>query len=121
MSAAAQQAIFQFMGLKASLFPPNSRYQGIGTGSLTTPEGQVIVYLRRRFVPPASAFVTIQQHTVAQGERLDNLASQFLGDPELFWRLCDANGAMRPEEMEALGVILSITLPQGIPGPATNA
>jgi hypothetical protein len=121
MSAAAQQAIFQFMGLKASLFPPNSRYQGIDTGSLTSPDGQVVVYLRRRFVPPASAFVTIQQHIVTQGERLDNLASQFLGDSELFWRVCDANGAMRPEELEVLGVVLNITLPQGIPGPPTNA
>ena len=120
MSTAAQ-AIFQFMGLKASLFPPNSRYQGIDTGSLTTSDGQVIVYLRRRFVPPPSAFVTIQQHTVTQGERLDNLAAQFLGDPELFWRLCDANGAMRPEELEMLGRILNITLPQGIPGPPSNA
>ena len=34
-----------------------------------------------------------------QGERLDNIAAAFLGDPELFWRLSDANGAMRPEEL----------------------
>ena len=28
-----------------------------------------------------------------QGERLDNVAAQYLGDPTLFWRLCDANNA----------------------------
>jgi len=119
-TAAAAQAIFQFMGLKASLFPPNSRYAGIDTSSLVRTAGQTIVFLRRRFVPPSNLFVTIQQHRVLQGERLDNIASQFLGDPELFWRLCDANGAMRPEELEALGRILNITLPQGIPGPANG-
>lgn len=110
------QAIFQFAGLKASLFAPNSRYQGIDTATLTTPDGRTVVYLRRRFIPPASAFAQIQTHTVAQNERLDNIANQFLGDPELFWRLCDANSAMRPEEMEALGLILRITLPLGVPG-----
>ena len=114
----ATQAIFQYAGLQASLFPQNSRYQGIDTGTFTSPNGQTIVYLRRRFVPPPSTFSVLQQHTVAQGERLDNLAWEFLGDPLLFWRLCDANGAMRPEELEVAGRALAITLPQGIPGPA---
>jgi hypothetical protein len=114
------QSLLQFAGLKASLFAPNSRYQGSDTGTLTTHDGRTIVYLRRRFVPSPSLFATIQQHTVAQGERLDNLAATFLGDPELFWRLCDANNAMRPEELEELGRVLLITLPQGIPG-STNA
>ena len=117
----ALASIFQFAGLKASLFTPNSRYQGIATGTLVTPAGQTVVYLRRRFVPQASLFAAIQQHTVAQGERLDNMATNFLGDPELFWRLCDANNAMRPEELEELGRVLLITLPQGMPGPVTNA
>jgi hypothetical protein len=113
----ASQAIFQFVGLKASLFPPNSRYQGIETGTLVTVDNRTIVYLRRRFVPSAELFSTIQQHTVTQGERLDNLTAQFLVDPELFWRLCDGNGAMRPEELEVLGGVIRITLPLGIQGP----
>jgi hypothetical protein len=116
----ASQAIFQYAGLTASLFPPNSRYQGIDTGSYTTPGGQTIAYVRRRFVPPPSAYALLQQHTVAQGERLDNMANEFLGDPQLFWRLCDANGAMRPEELETPGLVLAITLPQGIAGPPQN-
>lgn len=111
------QAIFQFAGLRASLFAPNSRYLGIGTETLVTPAGQTIAYLQRRFVPSPKLFSTIQQHTVKQGERLDNMAAQFLGDPILFWRLCDANAVMRPEELEAQGRVLLITLPQGIPGP----
>ena len=33
------------------------------------------------------------------GDRLDNVSAQYLGDPEQFWRLCDANNAMEPEEL----------------------
>jgi hypothetical protein len=45
------------------------------------------------------------------------LAGQYLGDPALFWRLCDANRAMRPEELtETVGRQLRITLPQGVTG-----
>lgn len=109
------QALLQFTGLKASLFPINSRYRGLDTATLQS-AGQAIVYVRRRFVPAPDQSTPIQQHTVKQGERLDNLAAQFLGDAELFWRLCDANGAMRPEELEKPGTILRIALPQGLPG-----
>ena len=101
---------------KPSLFPANSRYQGIDTAMLTASDGRTIVYLRRRFVPPPEQFATIQEHTVQQGDRLDNLAAKYLGDPELFWRLCDANNAIRPEELtEMIGRVLAITLPEGIP------
>ena len=33
------------------------------------------------------------------------------------WRICDANGALRPEELtELIGRRLRITLPEGVPG-----
>jgi hypothetical protein len=55
---------------------------------------------------------------VTQGDRLDNIAAKYLGDPEQFWRLCDANGAMRPDALtETIGRWLRITLPEGIPRP----
>ena len=41
---------------------------------------------------------------MVQGDRLDNITAKYLGDPEQFWRMCDANGAMRPEELtETIG------------------
>jgi hypothetical protein len=118
--SASTLAIFQFAGLKASLFAANSRYQGIGTDTMIAAGGQTIVYLQRRFVPQASSFAVLQQYTVQQGDRLDNMSAQLLGDPQLYWRLCDANGALRPEELEIENLVLNVTLPQGIPGP-TNA
>jgi hypothetical protein len=101
----------------ANLFPPNSRFSTVSTTTLVLKDGTTIVYLRRHFVPPPSQFALLGLYTVKQGDRLDNLAAQFFGDPLLFWRLCDANGAMRPEELtETVGESLLITLPQGIPG-----
>jgi hypothetical protein len=102
---------------KPTLFPPNSRYAGIDTGTLKTVEGKTIVYARRRFVPPPELFALLQEYTVVEGDRLDNLAAKFIGDPEQFWQICDANAAMRPEELtQIVGRTLRITLPEGIPG-----
>ena len=103
--------------LKPSLFAANSRYAGIDTDTLTTSDGKKIVYLRRRFVPSPERFALLQEYTVVQGDRLDNLAAKFIGDPERFWQICDANAAMRPEELtDTIGRTLRITLPEGIPG-----
>ena len=111
------ETFLQLSGLKTSPFPATSRYHGIDTATLETPDGRIIVYLRRRLVPPPERFALIQEHTVLQGDRLDNLAARYLGDPEQFWRLCDANGVMRPEELtETLGFKIRITLPEGMTG-----
>ncbi len=98
-------------------FPATSRYYSIPTGQLKASDGRTIVYLRRRFVPPAGRFDLLVEHTVTQGDRLDNIAAQYLGDPEQFWRICDANNAMQPEDLtQTIGRNLRITLPEGVPG-----
>jgi len=115
------QALLQSGALKSMLFPPTSRYHGIDTATVETVDGKKTVYLRRRFIPLAERFALLQEHTVGQGERLDNLAAGYLGDAEQFWRLCDANAAMQPDELtETPGRTIRITLPEGIPG-APNA
>ena len=112
----ALQALLQASGPQ-TIFAPNSRYYGMPTSSLETPDGRIVVYLRRRFVPPPERFALLQEHGVVQGDRLDNLASQYLGDPELFWRIADANGALAPDELtETIGRRLRITLPEGMTG-----
>lgn len=107
-------------GLDATAFPPTSRYHGIGTKALKREADETIVHLKRRFVPPPESFALLQLHTVVQGDRLDNLTHKYFGDPEQFWRVCDANGVMRPRELaERVGRELRITLPEGIPGAAS--
>jgi hypothetical protein len=98
-------------------FPPQSRYYGIETASLTTEGGQLVAYLRRRFLPAPKSFSLLFEHVVTEGERLDQIAGKHLGDAEAFWRIADANAARRPEELtETIGRRLRITLPEGIPG-----
>lgn len=101
----------------APRFPANSRYHATPVARLELPDGRAIAYLRRRVVPPPEAFATLREHLVVQGDRLDTIAALQLGDPELFWRLCDANGALRPDELiEEIGRRLRIPLPEGVPG-----
>jgi len=111
------QALLNAGVLNSSSFPPNSRYYGVAVMTLEQKNQEPIAYLKRRFVPPPENFSVVQEHTVVQGDRLDNLAAQYLGDAEMYWRLCDANRAVRPDELTATpGKTLVITLPEGIPG-----
>jgi hypothetical protein len=112
----ALQALLMAGQGKASQFPPTSRYYGIETVTMQNADGRTVIYLRRRFVPAPENFALLQYHTVTEGERLDNITAKYLNDPEQFWRICDANCAMRPDELtETAGRKLRITLPQGIP------
>jgi hypothetical protein len=100
--------------MQAMLFAPTSRYFGLPTARLQSADGRTLLYLTRRFLPEPNQLV-LRVHRVVQGERLDNLAAQNLGDAEAYWRICDANNAMRPDELtETVGRELLITLPQGI-------
>jgi hypothetical protein len=101
------------------MFDATSRYHGIETGELTVVEvdgnARVLGYVRRRFVPGAAANSTLVLHPVVQGERLDQLATRYFGDPTQFWRICDANDALRPEELiEEPGKLVDIPLPGGL-------
>ena len=111
------QSILQQQGLSATAFPATSRYYGVETVTMETKNGETIVHLRRRFVPRSDRFSLLQEHSVVQGDRLDNITNQYLGDPEQFWQLCDANNVLHPEELtESIGLKIRITLPEGIPG-----
>ena len=109
------QALLLQANKKISNFPANSRYHHTETNVLVGDNGEPITYLKRRFVPKADSFTTLQQHLVKQGERLDNITFKYLNDPELFWQVCDANEAMHPLELtEETNRILNITLPLGL-------
>lgn len=101
--------------------PSTSRYYRIGTNTLVLPGREPITYFYRRMLPDAANFALLKLYVVVQGDRLDNVTASFLGDPEQFWRLCDANRVMVPEELETVGRTIDITLPEGIPGPVTRA
>lgn len=97
------------------MFDPTSRYFNIENATLSVmdKDGTLhsIVYKRRRFVPSAEDATAVVEHTVTQGERLDNITARYLGDPTQFWRICDANNALAPAELEEIGRVIKITLP----------
>lgn len=103
--------------LNPAPFSATSRYYGIDTAQVETATGQTIAYLKRRFLPPPRQFSTIQEYRVQQGDRPDLVAAQYLEDAEQFWRICDANGVMHPDELtDTVDRRVRITLPEGIPG-----
>jgi hypothetical protein len=100
-----------------STFAPNSRYVTTGIKTCTLPDGREVNYLERRFPPQPGSLALLGTYSVVAGDRLDNLAAQLLGDPELFWRICDGNRQLRPAALtETPGRILRITAAQGMPG-----
>jgi hypothetical protein len=110
------QQMLEGPSLESGAFPENSRYNGIAIAHRDAGDGTTIAYLRRRFLPRPDQFVATHEHRVTEGERLDLISARELGDPEIFWRICDANGAMRPRELtETIGSRLRITLPAGVP------
>lgn len=99
------------------MFAMTSRYYGLPTAEHRRPDGTVVVYVRRRFLPHPEDLAELGEHVVAAGERLDHIAAVQFGDPEQAWQIADANRAMRPEELTATpGRRLRIALPDGIPG-----
>ncbi|MGC9418727.1 MAG: hypothetical protein ACP5EN_07100 [Rhodovulum sp.] len=111
------QAMFEAGVVERTDFPPESRYHGVPTAQVKGADGQPVTYLKRRLSPPPEEFALRHLRTTRQGERLDQIASAETGDPEMFWMLMDANGALWPEELEETGAEVRITLPRGVPAP----
>ncbi|HUY93895.1 MAG TPA: hypothetical protein VMU71_01310 [Terracidiphilus sp.] len=100
---------------------PSSRYYGFAVEQIALANGTVVSYLSRRIIPPMSLYTQTQNYSVAAGDRLDNLAARFLGDPILFWMIADANGARDADALTAEpGRTILIPLVSGIPPGARN-
>lgn len=82
------------------MFEPQSRYFALETATLVA-DGNSTRYKRRRFLPQGNPMPLLGEATVIQGDRLDLIAARTLGDPEQFWRVCDANNAMNPADLVA--------------------
>jgi hypothetical protein len=83
------------------MLKPGSRYQALSVkpNAYTDANGRTILYLPRRFLPASASTSMPAQVLATSMERLDQLAARTLGDPEQFWRLCDANDAMNPFDL----------------------
>jgi hypothetical protein len=94
------------------MFGVDSRYYALETATWIGPDGRQVRYVRRRFLPQEDGEPLLARVRVKAGHRLDLIAARTLGDPEQFWRICDANGAMHPEEMAGeVGRWLAVRMP----------
>jgi hypothetical protein len=81
------------------MFEPISRYAQLETAQMTLPDGRIVAYKRRRFLPQGRQLQLLTEVTVIDGDRLDLISDRILGNAQLFWQVCDANDAMQPREL----------------------
>jgi hypothetical protein len=97
------------------MFDSSSRYADdrVSVNIFVAKDGRRIPYKQRRFVPDSREVEVAAELEIQPADRLDLIAARALGDPLLFWRICDANGITHPfaEHLEP-GAILQV------PGPA---
>lgn len=83
-----------------SALPPSSRYASSDIASMEV-DGIEVRYYRRRFIPTPDEHAVTHEREVHPADRLDTIAAIELGDAELWWRIADANHAMRPADLTA--------------------
>ena len=94
------------------MFFRGSRYENIAEGEHVDADGRTIRYKRARFIPAGG--IARPAYIVRQGDRPDLAAYAVIGDPEMFWRLCDLNLVLRPVDLTAFpGARIAIPDPQG--------
>jgi hypothetical protein len=95
------------------MFDPKSRYYRIETTTYTSPDGRRTAYKRRRFLPRLEDVHVLVEAFVVEGDRLDLIAARTLGDPEQFWRICDANDPLNPFDLTVEpGRIVQVPIPR---------
>lgn len=93
------------------MFFKGSRYLDVEDAELVGQDGRVVRYKKTRMIPPTPASYS---HVVRSHERLDHVAAEHFRDPGRFWRICDANLAMWPDELvERAGRRILIPPPVG--------
>lgn len=109
------QALIEAGALPKTNYPRTSRYAD--TPVVAQPGDPPIAHLGRRLVPLPERLATLGEHEVVEGDRLDLIAARWYGDPELWWRIADANPCAHPDELTAqIGRRLRITALEGMPG-----
>jgi hypothetical protein len=103
------------------MFSPDSRYSGTPNARYTAPDGRTFEYKRRRRIPRSegagstgsavagAAGTPRTRISPAPDDRPDLLAARALGDPRLFWHLCDVNDVIDPDTLAEPGRSWRIT------------
>jgi len=88
------------------MFDLDSRYSKLTPLTVPGPNGTPVQIVPIRFIAAANPVIA---RRIRQGDRPDLLAYEFYKEPQLFWRIADANEVMRPSEMVSnLGGLIGI-------------
>jgi hypothetical protein len=79
-----------------------SRYEKTGTYQLTRPDGTVLTVVK---LPLPLREPLLGFHRRLEAQRLDLIASHYLGDATVLWRLCDANNTVVPDALAVRDLI----------------
>jgi hypothetical protein len=88
------------------MFFPGSRYEKVGTTTMTKVDGTVVSTTK---LPLPAPNPLLGFHRRLEGQRLDLIAARYQTDATAFWKLCDANNTMVPDVLSVHDLI-------GIPG-----
>ncbi len=115
MSQDPVQLLIDAGAIPSHPLPANSRYNGVPTARYRhAPDDPGVPYLLRRFIAQRRDIPAAGENRVACGDRPDLLAARMLGDPELYWRIADANAVTDPFELtDVLGRRVAIPFPPG--------
>lgn len=104
------------------MFDQSSRYAHLPVMRYRPPgadDDEVVAYVGRRFIPAVDEHQPVAALVVRASDRIDHLATTAYGEPTQFWRLADANGARRPDDLtEEVG--RAIVVPAIGPPPAVE-
>ncbi len=91
------------------MFFRGSRYEAVETATLRSADGGEVRYKRLRPVPAEPVQMA---YVVQDGDRIDTVAWNVFRDPEMWWRIADANADLTPEGLtDTPGRVLAVALP----------
>ncbi|MFO7561127.1 MAG: hypothetical protein R6X02_00685 [Enhygromyxa sp.] len=86
-----------------SLYEKNSRYAlHAKVVEVTDEQGRKVKRVGRARRPPLTE---LGEHIRRDGQRLDHLANYYLRDPNGFWKICELNDALLPDQLAELELI----------------
>ena len=91
------------------MFFKGSRYEHVPTATVDE-AGRTVKYTLVRFIPETRP---VAGHRVTADDRLDLVAWSAFRDAERFWRICDANDALWPDDLLEEGVMIGIPASEG--------
>jgi hypothetical protein len=96
-----------------------SRYDGAQVASAAVTDGaggtREVTHLLPRTPRDPATVVPMAWHRVAAHDRADLVAHRHLGDPQAWWRICDANTALDPDALvgpENEGRVIVVGVPE---------